>query len=175
MFAISCNGEEYDPEEYGTIEDAVTSAVNEYAYSSFYVGKKEKPVTQESIWTPEDWFEKIHEHEDYSDYYGEIRVHPTAEQKAQLALQVRYVMQAWLDQHNLRPAFFIVPNPFEYVIFDGKACLQCPNKSMVVYDQDDRVVAVTMKPDYEDHEFFTGKGYTVKLEHSTGLYINNRK
>lgn len=120
MFAISTNEENYHG-NYDTVADAVEEATNGYAYETFWVGKCVPPPRPEDMWCAEDWLEHVSVQDSYSGEWAEDWDGSTRVQRNELEQEVRSVLAAWLDRHNLRPRFYTIEDPVKYRVEDGVA------------------------------------------------------
>ena len=109
-WCTSLNGETYDYPLYDTREQAVEGGTVEYNGNPFWVGMATPPERAENFFDAEDWLENVACQDDYSGDHAEGWDMSTKEQRAELEREVREVMAAWLDRHNLRPTFFNVNN-----------------------------------------------------------------
>ena len=87
------------------VADAVEEATNGYAYETFWVGKCVPPPRPEDMWCAEDWLEHVSVQDSYSGEWAEDWDGSTRVQRNELEQEVRSVLAAWLDRHNLRPKF----------------------------------------------------------------------
>jgi len=80
----------------------------------FWVGKVTQPTPPEKFFTREQiihWVETVDQGEDYTGDWVEDWYKGTKEQETELVDQLREVISAWLDKHNLRPKHFVVEVP----------------------------------------------------------------
>ena len=113
-WCISSDGENYGHVTFPTKEDAIEEGEELYDGEPFHVGKLERPIQPEDFFDADDWLEHVSCQDDYAGEHCEDWDDSTPEQRVELTIEVRKVMAAWLDRHNLRPKFWNVPNP-EYV------------------------------------------------------------
>lgn len=109
-WATSLNGEVYDHPFYASRADAVAAGLAEYNGEAFWIGEAFPPEKAEAFFDAGDWLENVSCQEDYDGDHAEGWDMSTKEQRAELEREVRPVMAAWLDRHNLRPTFFNVRN-----------------------------------------------------------------
>lgn len=106
-WSLSTNGENYH-HQFDTRDEAIGEG-NSYG-GTFYIGQCVSPTPPEDLfdgWSVESWLENsVWEHDDYAGEWAEDAVHPTSTQRDDLAEQIRPVIAAWLDRHNLRPKFW---------------------------------------------------------------------
>lgn len=96
---------------YNSVAEAVDEACAEGAPGqSFWVGEEMPPSDPESMWDASDWLEHVSQQDEYSPDCADGWDVSTKEQLEELEKEVRAVMAAWLDKHNLRPAFFVIKN-----------------------------------------------------------------
>lgn len=108
-WAISTDQERYSG-EYDSKEDAISEA---RTYSNTcWVGQCVAPTPPEDLFTGysvERWIEvSVLDHDDYSGEWAEGAVAATKEQRDELAAEIRPLIAAWLDRHQLRPMHFII-------------------------------------------------------------------
>lgn len=109
-WAISGDGENYGHLEFPTKEAAIAEGRECYRGEAFYVGEIEPPTPPEDWFESGDWLETVSCQEDYSGDHAEGWDISSKEQRDELNAEVRKVMADWLDRHNLRPAFWNIPN-----------------------------------------------------------------
>jgi hypothetical protein len=110
-WAISSDGENYGYTTFPTEDAAIAEGVEYYAGEPFYVGKLEEPPQPEEFFDCADWLECVSCQDDYAGEHAEDWDDSTKEQRDELNEEVRKVLAAWLDRHNLRPTFFNVTHP----------------------------------------------------------------
>lgn len=120
MFAISTDNENFHS-KCPTIEAAIEEAIHDYDYEHFWVGRVIPPPQPETLWAAEDWLEHVSVQDEYSGEWAEEWDGSTDDQRAELETEVRRVMAAWLDRHQLRPKFFNITDPIEYQVIAGQA------------------------------------------------------
>lgn len=117
-----CYAEKEDSEryqgKYESIAAAVAAAVGD-DLDDFYIGDCEAPPQPEDLWSAEDWLEHVDCYEDYSHEWAEDWDASTEQQKQELEAEVRKVMAAWLDRHDLRPKFWNVGSTQRWRVIDG--------------------------------------------------------
>jgi hypothetical protein len=125
MFSYSFD-EEHFHGQFETREDAIAEAVSESAELGkwFQVGRCVPPTQPENWWSPSDWLEHVSCQDSYGGDYAEDWDESTAEQREELQREVRAVMAAWLDRHELRPRFYLVDQIQDYVVENGVARLE---------------------------------------------------
>lgn len=110
-WSISTNGETYFGEF--TMEEAIEEA-STYGFPC-WVGKCVPPIQPEELfteWTLMDWLDNyVREHDDYAGEWAEGSVNPNNVQLKELAAEIRPIIAAWLDRHDLRPTFFNIIDP----------------------------------------------------------------
>lgn len=74
------------------------------------MGESHDPSPPESWWDAEDWIEHVLCQDEYSGEWAEGTLSTTKEQREELEAEVRKIMAAWLDRHDLRPKFCKVQN-----------------------------------------------------------------
>jgi hypothetical protein len=109
-YAISYADELYSG-DYDTIEEAAHEVEPGRAV---WIGEKRAPVQPETLWDVEDWLERVSDDDDYFGEWAEDWDASTRKQVDELEAEVRAVMAAWLDRHNLRPKFFVAENAVYY-------------------------------------------------------------
>ena len=99
--------------EFDTLEAAIAKAregVEEGA--TVWVAQQVPPVQPEELFTHysvEEWLERdVLEHEDYLGPWAEGAVPATREQLKELAADIKPIIAAWFDRHNLRPTHFVI-------------------------------------------------------------------
>jgi hypothetical protein len=110
-WAISSNGENYGCTTFPTEDAAITEGMEYYAGEPFYVGKLEEPPQPEEFFGCDDWLDHVSCQDDYAGDHADGWDCSTEEQRDELDKEVRKVLAAWLDRHNLRPTFFNVTHP----------------------------------------------------------------
>lgn len=107
-WSISTDEERYDG-QYDTIDEAI-AAGKANGHSEFWVGQCVPPTPPELLftnWSVERWIDSdVWSDEEYSGSWAEDSVKPTPEQIEELAEEIRPLIAAWLDRHNLRPQFW---------------------------------------------------------------------
>lgn len=93
---------------FDTREEAVAEALD--GYEEGWVGENEPPPQPEYLWDAEDWLEHVSCQDEYGSDAAEGWDDSTKEQRAELEIEVRKVMAAWLDKYDLRPKFWTVVN-----------------------------------------------------------------
>lgn len=116
-FAISRCGGIFEG-EFETRESAINDAIM-HGWQKFYVGKMVKPTQPEFWFEASDWLEMVSCQDDYPGDWSTDWDRSTAAQRDELTQEVRAVLAAWLDRHNLRPVHFIVPESEEITVCDG--------------------------------------------------------
>ena len=100
----------YDEEIYHGSFDTKEQAIAELDGRGGWVGECHDPSPPESWWNAEDWIEHVLCQDEYSGEWAEYTLATTKEQREELEAEVRKLMAAWLDRHDLRPNFFNVQN-----------------------------------------------------------------
>lgn len=97
--------------EFATADEAIAEG-RQFDHEQFWVARIRQPATPESLfdeWTIESWIERdVLEHDDYTCDEAEDAVDATEEQLTELVAEIRPLIAAWLDRHNLRPRHFCI-------------------------------------------------------------------
>jgi len=109
-WAISSDSENYNHADFKSKEEAIAEGLIFYGGEPFYVGELEEPTPPEDLFDCGDWLEHVSCQEDYEGDHAEGWDSSTKEQREELNQEVRQVLSAWLDRHNLRPSFWNIPN-----------------------------------------------------------------
>jgi hypothetical protein len=115
-FSYSFNQENYHG-DFETREEAIAEAEAEAVHGGatrFWTGEQVKPWQPEDIWEAYDWLEDVSCQDEYSIDAAEGWDESTKEQREELEAEVRKVMAAWLDRHDLRPKFWLIENVQEH-------------------------------------------------------------
>lgn len=107
-WAISLNGETYDADVFQNEADAIEEGTVGYNGVPFWIGRVCPPTKPEDLFDVSDWLERVACDDDYAGEWSEDWDMSTKQQRAELESDVRKVIAAWLDRHNLRPTFFNV-------------------------------------------------------------------
>lgn len=107
-WVISGDGEEFLPYDCETREEAIEEGRGMWPDEVFFIGKAVPPQAPESYWDCEEWLDGVANQEDYEGDWADDWDQSTPEERQELTKEVRAVMAAWLDRHNLRPTFFVV-------------------------------------------------------------------
>ena len=94
--------------DFPTYEAAVEAGRSDAGDRPVFVGEAVPPTQPEDWWNAEDWLEHVSVQDEYSGDWAEDWDNSTKEQREELEREVRAVMAAWLDRHDLRPKFFNV-------------------------------------------------------------------
>lgn len=95
---------------FATAEEAWNAAWGADDVETAYVGECVAPSQPELWWNAEDWLEHVSCQDEYSNEWAEDWDRSSKAQRTELEAEVRSVMAAWLDRHNLRPMFYNVEN-----------------------------------------------------------------
>ncbi len=110
-FSISDDGENFGGDEFVTVGEACDRASESVRVGEvFYVGENFVPPQPAALWDAEDWLEHVSCQDEYCCDAADGWDGSTDEQQKELEREVRAVMAAWLDKHDLRPAFWMVRN-----------------------------------------------------------------
>lgn len=93
---------DFDTREEAFAEGATEPSVGRVIWTAVCV----PPRQPEMLWHAEDWLDHVSCQDDYLGDHAEAWDTSTKEQREELEREVRAVMVAWLDRHNLRPAFW---------------------------------------------------------------------
>ena len=104
----------HDEEHYHGEFDSPEEALAESGEDAAFVGENRPPTPPEDFWRAEDWLEHVSVQDDYSVYAADGWDESTRKQRAELEGEVRKVLAAWLDRHDLRPKFWLVDNVKRY-------------------------------------------------------------
>lgn len=119
-WSISTNEENYHG-QFDSKEDAISEG--QTYCRRFWVGRCVPPTPPEELftsWDVEEWLDnRLICHDDYSGEWAEDAIQETSEQREELAAEIRKVISAWLDKHNLRPKFFVIA-PESVEEFEGE-------------------------------------------------------
>ena len=111
-YSVSTDGESF----YGgheTRQDAIHSAKLD-GYDEFWVGRSVAPTSPADYWEPEDWLEHVSCSDDYNNDWAEGWERSSKQNRDDLRLFVRTIMQDWLDRHGLNPTFWSVEDSVKY-------------------------------------------------------------
>lgn len=120
-YSTSYDGEHFMG-EYESLEAAIVAGINPHN-KSFWVGINRPPQPPESVWCADYWIEDVCCQDDYMSDAAEDWDGSTKEQREELEAEVRKVMSAWLDRHELRPRHFCIEIEGKYSIVDGVAVI----------------------------------------------------
>ena len=125
-YAYSTDGENYGYADFEHVEAACKEAAVEVgAGGTFWVGELCSPTQPEDWWCAEDWLEHVSCQDAYRGDHAEDWDTSSDAQRSELEEEVRKVMAAWLDRHDLRPAFFNIREPRKFrVIADAEGGLR---------------------------------------------------
>lgn len=104
-WSVSGDSERFDG-AYSSKEEAIAEGRSMYPDRSFWIGRNSPPTQPEDLWEARDWLEHVSVQDDYAGEWAEDWDDSNDEQIAELEAEVRKVMAAWLDRHDLRPRFF---------------------------------------------------------------------
>ncbi|MGC4033657.1 MAG: hypothetical protein QM754_18385 [Tepidisphaeraceae bacterium] len=124
IYSYSTNEEIYSHENFETIEAACHAAAKIVGCGEYiWVGEVVEPSPPESLWHAEHWLEHVSVQDEYGGDHAEDGDCSTDSQRQELEREVRAVMAAWLDRHDLRPTFHNVTNARKYRVtgFTGDA------------------------------------------------------
>jgi hypothetical protein len=98
---------------FDTIEEACEEAAADVLMHGepgntgyFWVGEIVPPAQPETYWYAEDWLECVSCDDEYGGEWADGWDESTDAQQKELEEEVRKVLSAWLDRHDLRPKFF---------------------------------------------------------------------
>ena len=103
--------EEHYVGEYESKEDAIEAGIEDAEIEQsggFWIGRCMPPIQPEEVFRAEEWIDDVHDHEDYCSDWADGQFDPTDHHIEELNTEVRKVMSAWLDRHNLRPTHWII-------------------------------------------------------------------
>jgi hypothetical protein len=118
-YSYSTNEENYYG-DFATPEEAALDCLTDGDRDRCWVGFNEAPPSPESYFDIEDLIETVSCQDLYSGEWADNWFHGTKEQRQEINNEVQRVIGAWLDKHELRPAFHNVVNAVEWTLIDGK-------------------------------------------------------
>jgi hypothetical protein len=120
-WSCSTNEETYNG-KFETREMAISAALAKVGEGEpFWVGECRSPIPPETYFDIDAWIEQVDCQDDYSPECAEHWFCASKEQIAEVEAEVAKVLGAWLDRHNLRPAFWLIRESEMFRRVDGKA------------------------------------------------------
>lgn len=110
-YAYSYNEENYQGDCDSREAAAAEAFAEDPEATVIWVGEVVPPPQPEGYWDAEDWIEHVAIQDEYATHWGEDWDGSTKEQRQELETEVRAVLAAWLDRHDMRPTFFNIDNP----------------------------------------------------------------
>lgn len=114
-YSFSTDEETYQG-DFATAEEAHNEAASHVGVGArFWVGEQTKP-RPEDYWRADDWLERLCDQDEFSAEWADDWDQSTPTQQEELNREVRAVLAAWLDRHNLRPKFFNIIRPRKFFV-----------------------------------------------------------
>lgn len=115
-YSYSTDEETYR-QTFDTIEAACDEAAAEVGVGAFFwVGEIAEPPAAENHFSVDDWIEHVSCQDEFCGEWAEGWDMSTNAQREELEKEVRAVMTAWIERHNLRPTFWNINKPRKFYV-----------------------------------------------------------